>query len=572
MRNIEEIIWDEWKIDSVLGKGSYGTVYKASKTGFGSSVSSAIKHLSIPYEKSEISAIRAEGMTKAEISEYYKDIVNHISEEIRLMDSLKGNSNIVSIEDFKIIKGNDDFSWDILIRMEILNDLNDYFANKEGYISDIVKVGIDICNALECCEKANIIHRDIKPENIFVNKFNNFKLGDFGIAREYSENRADMSMRGTPYYVAPEVFDGKSYDNTVDIYSLGIVLYRMLNKNRLPFFPVDGIVTFQQRNDALKNRLEGKPFLPPANTTDELTAVIFKACSFNPADRYRNASDMKSDLVYVLHILEQMKDQPKYSFLQENFDIDTADLKSNTYDLQQGTLLLEENQPKTNKKYNKVLLAVIAAVIILFTLTISFVIQNNHESSKVITDSSYSTTELTTLNNKDVNESTVRNEKESTKIKTEKSSSIKNSTSYNSNHNITRQYAGAERTTASAKDKTTKKSSKKKTTAKKSTTKKAAKKHTTKKKSTTKKVSTTKKTVKPTVSLAVSDTGMGLDIYWSSTNADSVTVYVDGQIISSSKGGSKLVSVDAGSHTVKIVASNNSGATASKSITKNHSE
>lgn len=91
-------------------------------------------------------------------------------------------------------------------------------------------------NALEYCQCQNIIHRDIKPENIFVSRFGEFKLGDFGIARETgSALRADYPKKGTFSYMAPEMYKGEEYDARVDIYSLGIVLYKLCNHNRLPF-------------------------------------------------------------------------------------------------------------------------------------------------------------------------------------------------------------------------------------------------------------------------------------------------------------------------------------------------
>ena len=71
--------------------------------------------------------------------------------------------------------------WDVLIRMELLTSLKEFSTKMTE--ADVVKLGIDICSALERCAQKNVFHRDIKPENIFINEFGEFKLGDFGIAK-----------------------------------------------------------------------------------------------------------------------------------------------------------------------------------------------------------------------------------------------------------------------------------------------------------------------------------------------------------------------------------------------------
>lgn len=76
----------------------------------------------------------------------------------------------------------------------------------------MIRLGIDICKALELCQKYNVIHRDIKPENIFVSGSGDFKLGDFGIARTIERASSGLSKKGTYNYMAPEVYRGKSMD------------------------------------------------------------------------------------------------------------------------------------------------------------------------------------------------------------------------------------------------------------------------------------------------------------------------------------------------------------------------
>ena len=93
-------------------------------------------------------------------------------------------------------------------------------------------LGRDICEALAVCHRKQLLHRDVKPENIFVDGEGRFKLGDFGIARRLDNPATYLTQVGTPYYMAPEVFSLHSYDGRADIYSLGLVLYRFLNRSR----------------------------------------------------------------------------------------------------------------------------------------------------------------------------------------------------------------------------------------------------------------------------------------------------------------------------------------------------
>lgn len=149
-----------------------------------------------------------------------------------------------------------------MIRMELLTPLNEYTREKGTWGKDeVIHLGIDICKALEICQKYDIIHRDIKPENIFVADYGNFKLGDFGIARIASQTSGASTRAGTNAYMAPEIYRGEHYGKTVDLYSLGLVLYRLLNDNRLPFMPqYPAPLRFQDRENAQAMRLSGASY------------------------------------------------------------------------------------------------------------------------------------------------------------------------------------------------------------------------------------------------------------------------------------------------------------------------
>jgi internalin A len=162
-------------------------------------------------------------------------------------------------------------------------------------------------------ERYNIIHRDIKPENIFVSADGDYKLGDFGIARKIEKTLSGMSKKGTYSYMAPEVFKGQKYGATVDQYSLGIVLYRILNNGRIPFIPMYATSLLPgDREAAFEKRMDGTPLAPPAEASPEMSRIILKACSYEPSRRYANATEMRAALEGYAQAKSAVSDAPKH--------------------------------------------------------------------------------------------------------------------------------------------------------------------------------------------------------------------------------------------------------------------
>ena len=290
-------VWKGWKIDHLMGEGAFGKVYKIVKEEFGHTYQAAMKVMSIPQNLAEIEEVRNDGMDDHEAAEYFYGVVGDIVEEFTLMSKLKGHSNIVSYEDHAVVPHEDKIGWNIYIRMELLTPLYAYAKEHEMTNHDIIRLGMDICAALETCQKYHIIHRDIKPENMFISDFGRYKLGDFGIARQIEKTTAGLSKKGTYTYMAPEVYLGKDYDATVDIYSLGIVLYRFLNGNRAPFLPLyPRKIRPSDKRMANVKRMNGMPFPKPCNASERLSEIILKACAYDPKDRYQDPADMRREL------------------------------------------------------------------------------------------------------------------------------------------------------------------------------------------------------------------------------------------------------------------------------------
>lgn len=290
-------VWPEWNLIEKIGEGSFGKVYKAERKEGERTFYSAIKIISIPENKGELDSVRSEMDDERSTREYFRNMVEDCVQEIYTMEHFCGNSHVVSFEDFKVVEYLDEIGWDISIRMEYLTSFMDYCTGKEMTEKEVIKLGCDLSMALIYCHKLNIIHRDVKPENIFVSRFGDFKLGDFGIAREQIHTMSNMSKKGTYSYMAPEIYKGEKYDSSVDIYSLGIVLYRLMNQNRLPFLSLDKqLITYRDKESALARRMAGEKIPAPSKASAAFARIILKACAYRPEKRYHDPEEMLQDL------------------------------------------------------------------------------------------------------------------------------------------------------------------------------------------------------------------------------------------------------------------------------------
>ena len=293
--------YGDWSIVQELGKGSFGTVYEIEKSEFGYVYRAALKVIHIPQGVADVEQVRSLGMSENDITEYYQDIVTDCIREIVLMSQMQGHTNVVNYQAHEVRRQENGVGWDILIQMELLTPLNQYMASHAMTRKDVVILGISVCKALERCQKLGIIHRDIKPANIFVSDQGDFKLGDFGIARTAERTMSGMSRKGTYTYMAPEVYQGKAYNHRVDIYSLGLVLYRLLNNNREPFLPpYPQKIRYQDQEQAMIRRMRGDRLPPPGEERGKLAEIVLKACSFDPKDRYASPKEMREALEELL--------------------------------------------------------------------------------------------------------------------------------------------------------------------------------------------------------------------------------------------------------------------------------
>ena len=291
----KKVSWPGWEVVRKIGSGSFGGVYEIQRDVFGEVEKAALKVISVPQNKDEIDDFRVQGYDDPSITQHFKGYLQDIVHEYSLMAKMKGHTNVVYCDDVRYVQHDDGIGWDIFIKMELLNPLmkNLHFVATE---EQIIRLGMDICNALVLCKERNIVHRDIKPQNIFVSDDGNFKLGDFGIAKTVERTTGGTKV-GTYKYMAPEVYNNQPYGTASDIYSLGLVLYWLLNDKRTPFLPEPPqIPTPSMEDEARLRRFRGDPIPAPSHGSKELQRIVLKACAFDPQDRYASAAEMLADL------------------------------------------------------------------------------------------------------------------------------------------------------------------------------------------------------------------------------------------------------------------------------------
>ena len=324
-------VWPGWHVARRLGGGSFGDVFQIYRDNYGIRVESALKVIQMD---DWMATVALPSNSRDESS---PDIPEALRSEIQIMEALRGAPNIVSIEDFAYRRVGQTST--LLVRMELLKSLQEVLPGRNGQgtlssIREITKLGKDVCRALMYCEKRGIIHRDIKPANLFVDRFGDYKVGDFGASKRMETVHVAQTMTGigTISYMAPEIFRGQSYNNTVDIYALGLVLYQLLNNGRMAFLPDSGAYTTQDIDSANYHRLHGTPipslagkYVGGERIDSRLDAAVRKACAMNPSDRYRTAKEFYDAL--ALTEMPEKKAEPEYGWRTQSSSDETEPLQ-----------------------------------------------------------------------------------------------------------------------------------------------------------------------------------------------------------------------------------------------------
>ena len=355
--------WPQWHAVRCLGGGAFGDVFEIYRDNFGIREKAALKMIQISDVTETYAMFSPSGEAALNAQKEQAEIPEVFRNEIQIMEALKGAPNIVAIEDFHLKR--DESATILFVRMELLTSfqwvMKERQRNQSWFtISEVLKVGRDICTALMYCETKGIIHRDIKPANLFIDGFGDYKVGDFGVSKRMDTVHVAFTMTGigTISYVAPEVYNGRSYNNTVDIYALGLILYQLLNCGRIPFLPKTGPFNARDIDIANNRRLQGEPLpslkgnmVGSETVDDSLDAMIRKACALRSEDRYQSAKEFYKKLTEWGARQENIsrEDRSKAKQEQDKQEQDNISREDIPQEKQQEDILQQRNHLQTEK-------------------------------------------------------------------------------------------------------------------------------------------------------------------------------------------------------------------------------
>ncbi len=262
----------KYRIVGQLGRGGMGTVYKAVDEVLDREV--AIKVLNAELGDSEMmERFRTEAMTLAKLSH---------PEIATIHELFRSGSELLMVMEF--VRG--------VTLDRISHQMGPLPPERAVYLID------KVLSALEHAHRAGIVHRDIKPANIMVTEHGGVKIMDFGVARVRGAEHVDGYMMGTPAYMPPEQVLGQDVDARADLYSVGVVFYRLLT-GTLPFDADTAIDMVQKQISEAPTPLhlhrEGLP--------DWCEPVLQRALAKSPADRFQTAEGFREALGTVTGIV-----------------------------------------------------------------------------------------------------------------------------------------------------------------------------------------------------------------------------------------------------------------------------
>lgn len=312
-------VWPDWEIIEPIGITDEGTVYKAKRQDIVGLREAVIRVTAIPEELDDIDDLKLSGLSDDAVRLHLEKLVRDSVQSIQVMEAVKDNAHIQRLDDYKVIRNDQTGQWFMIVRMELLTPLRKRLQLAPFTEKDVIRLGLDMCSALDKCHRSSIAHMSIEPGNVFVDKDGGFKLGGFDRARDLTKSPLEYGVLLQPSYTAPEVYNEAKASLDIDayvrmdIYSLGLVMYYLANNRKAPFIPQEKqIVSPADREAAFARRISGEPLPGLAQVSRETEAVILKACAFRMEERYASAAEMGKALLQLTR-----RDEPAYQMMAE---------------------------------------------------------------------------------------------------------------------------------------------------------------------------------------------------------------------------------------------------------------
>ncbi|MCA8906730.1 MAG: protein kinase [Rhodospirillaceae bacterium] len=263
-----------YRIEAWIGKGGMGNVLKAYDAGMGRPVAIKVVH---PDRQAN--------------SSQWADLLRRFNVERKAVGRFDHNAIVRVYDTGSAEDGPPLYGAPYLVMEYVDGQSLEAFCpvGKPATVDEAVRIASTVLDALQHAHAKGVYHRDIKPDNILVGADRSIKLADFGIARIENDTRLTLtgSPVGTTVYIAPELYDqGQEGDARSDIYSLGLVLFRILTGRR-------AFASSKTTPQIIKSKLETDCLRPKTlrpDLPDWLDDAVAKATARDPADRFGSAS------------------------------------------------------------------------------------------------------------------------------------------------------------------------------------------------------------------------------------------------------------------------------------------
>ena len=338
----------DYKIIKLIGKGSFGEVYKVSKDN--------------KFYALKIYQIKNDGSNSANEN---KENIKSIENEIKILSQLDNPFIVKLYEVFsskpnsELLKNNeeeDDEEQMMCLVLELCEngDLNDKIKekkqkNEKFTENEILHYFYEILQGLYYLHKNRVIHRDLKTLNIFLTENNHIKIGDFGVSKKLINNNIyAYTFVGTPYYLSPEICQNKPYDEKSDVWSLGVVLYELITLNK----PFDS----ESQMGLFMKILKGKP--APINNTIKhsysqklINLVLENLLDKDPLTRYSIQQTINSGIFNKFFREKEIKYKLSKKRKEQKHSINNT-INNNNYQINQSKKNTNRNKALTNQNNN----------------------------------------------------------------------------------------------------------------------------------------------------------------------------------------------------------------------------
>lgn len=257
-----------------------------------------LKRISVPASDSQVRALILSGAYADEsaVHAYYGRVAENIRAELEQGKKLAASGCYAGALGYQVEPKESGVGYDVYILYPLYISLSDYLTMSAITNLRAINLALDLCDAIAACREAGYLFGNIKPENIYLMPTGRFLLGDLGLVPLEDMKYACLPEDYIGVYSAPELSDITASPNaTIDLYSLGMVLYRIYNGNHGPFEDEN---TGEGMADKL--RMTGKPLPTPIYADYELAGIILKACAFKQEDRYQTPQEFKQAITLYM--------------------------------------------------------------------------------------------------------------------------------------------------------------------------------------------------------------------------------------------------------------------------------